>query len=478
MLPDDASIDQPGKQAGAQLHTIRVRTVPGTFHNAVGQATTSTIRSSRRDMTDRVSRRTALQALTAATAIPLFDSLSYGSTTQGELPPVRTITRGPTHHWFGYYDKLEFDPSNRFVLSNQVDFEHRTPRPDDVIRVGMVDTHERDRWIELGTSSAWGWQQGCMLQWRPGSESEVIWNDREKDQYVSRIMDVKTRQVRTLPRPVYTLSPDGRFAITADFARIQRMRPGYGYVGLEGQFPQERAPEESGVWKMDLETGRSELIFSLADAARVDYQGQSLADKWNYFNHLLVNPDSSRFIVLHRWRESSGSGPDAQPTGRFTTRMFTVAMDGSERYILDPSGHTSHFIWRDPQHVCAWTKPEGSSAAFYLFRDQSEDVKVVGEGVMTRNGHNTYVPQTDNEWILNDTYPDRQTRNQNPYLFHVPSGRKVELGGFHSPPEYTGEWRCDTHPRSSNDGKTVAIDSPHTGSGRQVHLIDISAVIG
>ena len=36
-------------------------------------------------------------------------------------PPVRTITRGPLHHWFGYYDKLEFDPTDPYVLSNHVD---------------------------------------------------------------------------------------------------------------------------------------------------------------------------------------------------------------------------------------------------------------------------------------------------------------------------------------------------------------------
>ena len=41
------------------------------------------------------------------------------------FPPVRTITRGPKHHWFGYYDKLQFDPSGRFVLGMEVDFEHR-----------------------------------------------------------------------------------------------------------------------------------------------------------------------------------------------------------------------------------------------------------------------------------------------------------------------------------------------------------------
>ncbi|MHC4878274.1 MAG: hypothetical protein ACYTGL_17625 [Planctomycetota bacterium] len=421
-----------------------------------------------------IDRRTFLES----TALAMTGAvMSHTDAAEGSLPPVRTITRGPQHHWFGYYDKLEFDPADRFVLSNEVDFEHRTPAPDDVIRVGMIDTQANDQWIELGTSRAWGWQQGCMLQWRPQSESEVVWNDREGDRYVCRVLNVKTRELRTLPKPIYTLSPDGKWAITADFARIQRMRPGYGYVGLSGAYPQDRAPEESGVWKMNLETGESELIFSLADAASIDHNGQSLKDKWNYFNHLLINPDGTRFIVLHRWRHSTGSGPDAQPTGGFTTRMFTVAMDGSERYILDPSGHTSHFIWRDPQHVCAWTKPAGRKAAFYLFKDQTPQVDIVGDGVMTINGHNTYVPGTDNEWILNDTYPHPVTRHQRPYLFHVPSGRRVELGVFRSPLAYIGEWRCDTHPRSSNDGRTVAIDSPHTGKGRQVHLIDIGNII-
>ena len=421
-----------------------------------------------------ISRRAAGQSFAAGAALSLLPEFARAT----ESVAVRTITKGPKHHWFGYYDKLEFDPTDRFVLSNEVGFEHRTPKATDTIRVGMVDTHNDDKWIGLGQSQAWGWQQGCMLQWRPSAEdgkTEVVWNDREGDKHVCRVLDVNSMQLRTLPKPIYSLSPDGKSAITADFSRIQRMRPGYGYVGLEDPYRDDRAPRESGVWKMDMNTGKSQLIFSLADAAEIPHRGKSLDDKWHYFNHLLVSPDSNRFIVLHRWRSN---GEDSNPTGGFTTRMFTVAMDGSERYILDPSGHTSHFIWRDSRHVCAWTKPLGKRAAFYVFQDQTRDFESVGEGVMTRNGHNTYVPNTDNEWILNDTYPDRVTREQKPYLFHVPSGKKVELGGFRSPPEYKGEWRCDTHPRSSNDGKTVAIDSPHTGTGRQVHLIDVSRILG
>ena len=90
---------------------------------------------------------------------------------------------------------------------------------------------------------------------------------------------------------------------------------------------------------------------------------------------------------------------------------------------------------------------------------------------MTQNGHCTYLP--GGEWILNDTYPDGKKREQHPYLYHIDSGKKIPLGHFHLPPQYRGEWRCDTHPRCNPDGTLVCIDSPHEGGGRQLYLIDI-----
>ena len=53
----------------------------------------------------------------------------YARADASEFPPVRAITRGPKHHWFSYYDKWQFDPSDRFALGMQVDFEHRSPTP-------------------------------------------------------------------------------------------------------------------------------------------------------------------------------------------------------------------------------------------------------------------------------------------------------------------------------------------------------------
>ena len=48
----------------------------------------------------------------------------------------------------------------------------------------MVDKQNNDEWIELAETRAWNWQQGCMLQWLPGSQNEIIWNDRDGDRFV------------------------------------------------------------------------------------------------------------------------------------------------------------------------------------------------------------------------------------------------------------------------------------------------------
>lgn len=407
-----------------------------------------------------LTRRSALGALSAA-------ALSGLRLRAADLPPIRAITRGPKHHWFGYYDKWEFDPSSRYVLGMEVDFEHRSPRADDTIRIGMVDTEDNDRWTELGTNSAWGWQQGCMLQWIPGSDREVIWNDREDGQYVSRVVDVFSGKSRTLPQPVYALGPDGDWAVTTDFRRLNDTRPGYGYSGIPDPNASVLTPDDVGVWKMDLSSGRSELIYSVAQAAAVPNPHNDTKGLKHYFNHLLVSPDGSRLIFLHRWRFRPGSGRS------FGTRMFTVGSDGRDPYVLDPYGKTSHFIWRDPQHVLAWAWHPTHEDAFYLYEDQTERTEVVGKDVMPLNGHCTYLP--NGRWILNDTYPD-EDRLQHPYLYEIATERRIPLAHLHSPVEYKGEWRCDNHPRYSPDGKKVVVDSPHGGAGRQLYLIDISQI--
>jgi hypothetical protein len=411
-----------------------------------------------------ISRRHLLRVLAAS------PTLARAFANEPQIP-IRPITKGPKYHWFGYYDKLQFDASSRYALGMEVGFQGRSPSGTDAVRIGMIDTEDGDRWTDLGQSIAWSWQQGCMLQWLPGSKSEIIWNDREGDHYVSHILDVKTSKKRTLPAPVYAISPDARWAVHPDFRRLHDTRPGYGYAGIPDPNRDVLAPEDSGIWKMSLETGKEELLFSVSDIGHVEDghtdidKGANGAKQW--FNHLLFAPDGSKFCFLHRWAHASA--PNA-----FITRLITVKADGKDPYVLDPYGKTSHFIWRDPDHILAWASHPFHGEKFYLYTDRTTDVQVVGPDVMTVNGHVTYL--AGHKWLLNDTYPDKE-RNQNPYLYELNTGKRVPLGHFHSPPEYKDEFRCDLHPRSSPDGKKVIIDSPHAGTGRQMYLIDIRSIV-
>lgn len=414
-----------------------------------------------------LSRRALLKALPAGLAASMLPRLALAADAGAErekLPPVRAITHGPKHHWFGYYDKLLFDPTGRHVLGMEIDFEHRSPRPDDVVKVGMVDLEDNDRWIELGQSTAWCWQQGCMLQWRPGSPSEVLWNDRQNDGYVCHILDVKSGKRRTLPHPIYAISPDGRWAVATDFRRLGDMRPGYGYNGIADPNKDVSAPKDSGVWRVDLETGQQDLVVSLADMPKIPFAHGDVTTAKHWFNHLLISPNGKRVEFLNRFRASGAKQGHK-------TRMLTVAPDGSDLRIVDDNGVTSHFIWRDPQHILAWSRYK-LPGGFFVFEDKTGgEVELV---LMTGDGHCTYLP--GDQWMLCDTYPDK-ARKQNLYIYNVATKQRIWLGHFLSPKAYDGEWRCDTHPRCSPDGRSVLFESPHSDEGRQMHLIDISEIV-
>lgn len=377
------------------------------------------------------------------------------------LPPVRAVTRGPQAHWFGYYDKLQIDPAGRYVLAMAVDFEHRSPTADDVVEVGMVDLADGDRWIPLGTCRAWNWQQGCMLQWRPGSATQVLWNDRRDGRFVCVLHDVRTGEERILPRPAYHVSPDGRQAVGLDFARVNDMRPGYGYAGIPDANRAVPAPADSGIYRMDLDTGAVAPLLSIAELAGRLGEGESQPTDRHWVNHLQWNTDGTRLLFLHRWRPASGTTDPA--VGGFQTRAWSVRADGGDLRPLTPSA--SHTTWRSPSEALIWT-----DGAYRLFRDDgSRQARVV---LRAPDGHPSYVPGT--RWIVGDTYPFAgYGRMQYLFLWHESGRRVIPLGRFHSPQPYQGEWRCDLHARVSADGRFLLFDSTHGGGGRQVYLVEL-----
>ena len=247
----------------------------------------------------------------------------------GADPPVRALTSPPNYHWFGYYDKEQVDPTGRYALGMEVDFRFRSPRPTDVIDIGVIDLQQGNEWRTVGESTSWGWQQGCMLQWIPGSEEEIIWNDREGGRFVSHVLNVETGEKRTLPRPIYALSQDGEYAVGTDFRRIQNMRPGYGYPGLEDPNRNVNAPSDVGIYRMDLQSGDHELIVPLSEVAKTPHQGERAVASGSTVPHRSLTTSSIRTPVIPL--DSRPDSPLCRTPTPWSTRCAKNSLDSGSK---------------------------------------------------------------------------------------------------------------------------------------------------
>lgn len=384
--------------------------------------------------------------------------------------PVKRITGQPKCHWHAYYDQVQFSSTGRYVIANEVDFEHRSPMPNDWIRLGLIDTEDNNRWIPIGKTCSWNWQLGCMFQFIPGTDT-VIWNELKGADYISRIYDIPSGKTKELPGPCYALSSDGKFTVCPDFRRLGDTRPGYGYCCVPDPNGSVMIPQNAGIWKMDLDSGERKLLFSFADIANIPEPGGFPENVKHWFNHLIVAPDCKRFLFLHRWQRESKKLP-------WYTRMCTAnATDGSDVFIVNHHPMTSHLFWRDSNHIVAYAHRPQFGNQVYLFEDKTDQFEVYGKNSFNwGDTHISYIPHTNNKWVLNDSYPVGKERLQTVFLYNVDTGEKIILGRFPSPKEYKGEWRTDLHPTCSRDGRTVMIDTCCFG-GRQICLIDLRPFI-
>ena len=385
--------------------------------------------------------------------------------------PAHPLTQGPNAHWFGYYDKCPCDATGRYLVAMEAAFEGtRSPQPHDAVTIGLIDTQDHNTWSPLTTTRAWCWQQGTMLHWLPTApDRQIIHNALAEsgDHFVAIIRDIHTGHTHTLPRPIYALHPQGTHALSINFARTGRLRPGYGYVSAPDPTLGRMHPDDDGIWLMHLDTGDHQLILSLeaAVALRPDDRMHG-AEHW--FNHLQFNTDGTRFLTLHRWKR-----PDEAHHRH--TRLLTAAPDGSDVRIVADDDMTSHFDWRDPTHILAWARQHDRGDHYYLFTDTEggAPIETIAPDQLTVDGHCTYAP--DRRWFLTDTYPD-PNRLRHLLLYRPHDHRLVEIGAFHEPPEFHGEWRCDLHGRWNRDGTQVCFDSAQTGR-RQLYTIDVADLV-
>lgn len=376
--------------------------------------------------------------------------------------PLEPVTRGPGHHFFGYYDKSPWNASGTLVLAHEAGFNDRPPKSGDSVTIGVVHVAKGNEFQPLASSSAWNWQQGAMLQWHPSDPDGAFFhNDCRNGLHIGIVRATDGREVRVYDRPIYAVTPDGRHAFSVNFARLQVHRPGYGYTGSVDPWSDDPAPTDDGVHLVDLDTGASRLVVSLAELAGIDPKA-SMRQGFHYINHVQSSPGGKRIAFFHVWRTSEA---------QWEVRLYTMAPDGTGlRCVLD-SGRVSHYDWLDDGRILVWAHLPGHGDRFLLCDEQRGDTQVFAEGVLTEDGHCSFSP--DRNWVLNDTYPDKYDM-RTLMLVRFRDAKRVELARLYSPKaRWWGEIRCDLHPRWNRDGTRICVDSVHDGT-RQMYMMDVS----
>lgn len=418
-----------------------------------------------------------------------FDSYDEMTTASGirYFEPVRISPVGtkkkPLYHNFFYYNHtptecLQFEPSGRYLLGMRFFMEGREVQPTDIGEIGIFDLQDNNKWQKIGETTAWNWQQGCRLQWVPGSYEEIIWNDHSDDgkTLVTRVYNVRTRKTRTISFPVYVTSPDGKTGLGVNFERVQHR--GCKYPGVEDPYQDQWAPGNIGCWEIDMATGRLKMILSVRDIAKVMFPGGFPSDTLNrnlYFFRAGYNPSGSRiFIFVKDFQNIWGNWA-------IRTEGYTVKSDGSDiRYFYR---EPSHHYWLNDEELIDngyHVSPDGTaSLGFFRFRDDGSGQareKLFG----APNGHIT-IDKTGN-WILNDASDG--DGHIYLYLVHLPTRKFIPLAkletclGGYIYRTGLGAMRTDLHPRFSHDGKTISFDSTHEREyGRQIYIMDISSIV-
>ena len=181
----------------------------------------------------------------------------------------------------------------------------------------------------------------------------------------------------------------------------------------------------------------------------------------HYFNHLWVNPDSTRFALFHVWIKNR----------QRHTRLITCNMDGSEPYSLIDKGRVSHFTWKSYNEILCFSTNDNGEMMYYMYKDRTGLRNDAGNMLPKEDGHPSYSP--DRTQILLDTYPDHYG-DRHLLLYDIRNDSLQPLGSFFSPFNLSPELRCDLHPRWSPSGRFIAFDSSHERT-RNIYVTELSS---
>lgn len=436
---------------------------------------------------------------------------------------VEALTVPPAHHLFGFHDVCAWNGQGDKVAALRVSVINRPPTGMDVAEAGFI-RESTGEFVPLLETVAYNFPQGARQLWTPRGGFWV--NVRLGDHWGAVCVGEDGTRRQTIDQALYAISNDGMVGWGLNFARLNRLA-GYGYVGLADRTQNSVAPDDDGIWEVDLTTGSARVLVSIRDVAGAC--NGLIGVGHHYLTHVVPSPSSHRLLFLHRYWLVDGG---------LHHRLMSVRIDGSD-LRCHAEGFLSHFDWRDDQRVVIWGRAGARidrlrrhpllqvPGAYTIARAAKRIVKRVTLNnaalqmhfleidiesgafsplwpeILREDGHPMFCP-VDRRWMIVDTYPD-SVGDRQLMLLNVTTGALMPLGGYrmldarpdmsciqktleHVDPRLVQQvgaekysfWRsglhCDLHPRWKADGSMACFDSIHEGT-RQMYRVHTARAI-
>lgn len=385
--------------------------------------------------------------------------LRVGKPNISVVVPHKVYGDSAYHTFIGYYDIQPTNKTGTHILAGRCGSKHNGRAMDVPLELVLIDV--KTGVVEkIAETTSWCWQQGARQQFiKWGGKEAVLYNAIDSKGLKTIIYDPETKtEIATLPLATYCIDAQGAVVASLDFDGLQRNRPGYGYDYL----PQPRDADPY-IRIYDIESGNDQVIAQLEDILKINpHESMSAKGVRHYFNHLHFNSSTTRLMVFHIW----------EAFGKRYVRALTMNIDGSD--ICDVTGgtHVSHYWWLNDNELMFYGTDNTHGEGFHIYKQSGGYKRSLSEDMPCGDGHPSAYSGRP-KLLVSDSLPSR-IFDRDLWLYHIDMAKCIPLGHFRSPPEFSGEIRCDLHPRWSADGHCVLVDSAHEGY-RQIVSVDVAS---
>ena len=389
--------------------------------------------------------------------------------------------------FFGYYDVPQLSKNNKYIICQKIKNIRELPKSPESYEIFLYDiTNNKSE--KIGTTRTLNFQQGSRAQWLgPDHKSKIIFNDCINNSYVSKIYDLNTKETKIIPLPIFSVSVDGKYIISADYERLYWCRKGYSYDVIRNQDKNKNIVRDEKVKLYELEKDKFHDLFSIEDLLKIN-ESTIMKDATHYIEHLMFSPCNQKFIFLHRFKINDG--------GIFS-RLFEYNLENKHLKILLDSGRISHFNFIDSNRLIFYgsignkitklrkfkkfqiafkfmlriyklivkdnsnlSKKITNDGYYYYEFSSNNFTKIKNFNLNSEDGHPTTHKKLNMSFIT-DNYADLDNNNKARLIFYSHENNKYEtLDVINSIKELDNSpLRCDLHPRISYDGNYLSIDA-------------------